>query len=119
MTRLLWLSRHPMTKKQRRELEDYFGGDFEIVQKSCRINGGKDVKHLMKRYNCDEVFVVLPYELKQELVELGIHPIQANIKRVGVKRNGKKKKVFRHQGFERLHDVNIKKNPLSKDNAVV
>lgn len=63
MTRILWVSRHTMTERQRDSLDRIFG-NVEIIQYDKTI---EDVEDLVKEYEADVYAVVFPTELLARL----------------------------------------------------
>lgn len=106
--RILWLSRHEPQKNQLDELRKKLG-KFELIQKSLTIKDAKQVKEVMEQEGCDEVVAVLPINLLQDLIKLGIRPIRAVMER---EFQGGKSVKFTHSHFERVEQIEIKTTPI-------
>lgn len=106
--KLLWLSRHDPYPDQIEELEDIFDYDLEIVVHRNPVRTGAEVVQVMKRIGADEVCAVLPINLIEEIVELGVQPIKAQMYRVttddGV--------TFVHDYFYRIKKIDIVREVL-------
>ena len=64
VTKILWLSRHNMTRDQYVDLKRIYG-NIEIKQVSKTVNGWQDVVDL--GYDCDVLAVVLPISILADL----------------------------------------------------
>ena len=106
--RILWFSRHEPKPEEIEELRKIYG-DIDLIQKHKSISHGSEVVQLMEDYGCDEVFVVLPMKRKEEIIQLGVNPIQAVMNRVKLK--GKKVR-FDFQYFEKLKRADIERERL-------
>lgn len=107
-TRLLWLSRHYPTETQQKELHRIFG-NYKIFHYRNPVYSGSEVINLINSYAIDEVFVVLPQHLVEELVKLGIKPIKAKMQR-HIDSDGTAH--FIHDYFFRIHQMKIVKETL-------
>jgi len=101
--RLLWLSRHYPTRIQESELSRILG-DYEIVHHKDPVNSGREVINLIHSYGVDDVFVVLPQHMIEELVKLNVKPIKAQMQR-HIDSNGVSQ--FTHDYFYRVHKMQI------------
>jgi len=102
-TRLLWLSRHYPTEKQQEELGRILG-EYEIVHHKDPVNSVREVVNLIHSYGVDDVFVVLPQYMVEELVKLGVKPIKAQMQRF-IDSNGTVH--FMHDHFYRVHKMKV------------
>lgn len=101
---ILWLSRHAPTSKQMTELKKIFGNKIKIRQVSTTISSGEEVLALMKLYDCQEVVAVLPINLLEQIVTLGVKPIRAVMDRK-FRKDGKAEFIFSH--FERVEKIEV------------
>ena len=106
--RLLWLSRHDPYDDQVNELKHIFDDDLEIVVSPNPVKTGAEVVQLMKRANCDEVCAVLPINLIEEIVELGVQPIRAQMHRITTSEGVN----FIHDYFYRIKKIDIVREVL-------
>ena len=104
MKRILWFSRHEMTKDQRAAL-----GECEIVQINKTISSAYELKDEVER--SDIVAIVAPINIQQQFLQIaGDRPvIMAINNRVLVpQENGTEDKVeFRFVKWERLIKIDI------------
>ena len=101
--KLLWLSRHDPFLDQIEELNDIFGEDIDIVVHRYPVKTGAEVVQIMKRTKADEVCAVLPINLIEEVVALGIQPIRAQMERI-LSADGV---IFVHDYFYRIKKLDI------------
>jgi hypothetical protein len=135
MTKILWLSRHQMTKLQVAQLQEKFG-DIDITQISATFQnvhvpfvtegiGGEDnlnegvvtlfpagielqpLKTL--RLDYDVVAGVFPISLQEQLTKIGVNPLVAVSNR-SVDVNGNS--LFTHAKWERILSVDVIKEDL-------
>lgn len=98
MKKILWVSRHNPTKKQRNELKEKFK-KVEIIKVDTTISKAKEIVGLMEKYDCSEVMAVVPAAIRRELVnKLGVKPLYAEMMKS--RRNGKFEYI--HLGFNRI-----------------
>ena len=102
--RLLWISRHAPTKDQIKELQTVFGQRVEIMRVSTMIRRGNEVVKMMREKNCDEVVVVLPLQIQEQMMVEGVNPIRAVMR----EKNG----ILEHQYFERVDKIEVHSHRL-------
>ena len=108
MTRVLWLSRHSPTSRQKKDLKEIFEEDIKIIQVPEKIEYPTDVLMKMEEHKADEVVAVLPIWMIGELLEWGVEPIKAEMERLW----HKGKVDFRHKYFKRYKKVDIETKKL-------
>ena len=101
MSKILWLSRHDPNSEQIQELNRIFNFKYELVIIDKRVDNAKEVIDLMEVNGVDDIIAVLPLELIEELIRLGVKPIRANMK---FENN---KFLFKH--FERVMKIETEK----------
>ncbi|AEH61271.1 hypothetical protein Mzhil_1427 [Methanosalsum zhilinae DSM 4017] len=106
--RLLWLSRHEPDSLQKKELQRILG-NYELIMHPDPVETGAQVVNQMKIVGADDVFVVLPNHLLEDLIKLGIKPIKAHMSRL-TDSNGSIS--FVHEYFYRVHYMKIVKEVL-------
>lgn len=113
VTKILWLSRHNMTRDQYVDLKRIYG-NIEIKQVSKTVNGWQDVVDL--GYDCDVLAVVLPISILADLTNPRNNRkpvIRAKSNRVptGISvlnpATGKEEEeyLFEHVGWEQIESV--------------
>jgi hypothetical protein len=95
-------------EEQYRELERIFG-DIEVVVKMIEIKQSQEVKNLIEKVKADETVVVLPNNLVEGLINLGVKPIRAIMDRQ-MQTDGTAK--FSHIKFVRVLDMKIEMEEL-------
>jgi hypothetical protein len=101
--KLLWLSRHDPFKEQVKELNEIFDESLEIIMHRNAVKTGSEVVQIMKRNKADEVCAVLPINLIEEIMNLGVQPIRAQMRRI----ISKKGVVFVHNHFYRVKKLDM------------
>lgn len=122
MKKVLWISRHQMTKEQRADLEHIVGESVEMMQWSDTV---KQIQQLQPAVEtADFIAAVLPMELMAELLKLaGEKPVlQASSQRVATGRNielsdGRTEPEFAfvHQGWKQVLSIEIVTKQLSDE----
>ena len=113
VTKILWLSRHNMTRDQYVDLKRIYG-NVEIKQVSKTVNGWQDVVDL--GYDCDVLAVVLPISILADLTNPRNNRkpvIRAKSNRVPTGKSvlnpatGKEEEeyLFEHVGWEQIESV--------------
>lgn len=113
VTKILWLSRHNMTRDQYVDLKRIYG-NIEIKQVSKTVNGWQDVVDL--GYDCDVLAVVLPISILADLTNPRNNRkpvIRAKSNRVPTGKSvlnpatGKEEEeyLFEHVGWEQIESV--------------
>ena len=99
VTKILWLSRHLPDKGKERELERIFGEiSVTVDDRPISSEGAKDIENRMKAGKFDEVVLVAPTSILDDLCQMGIFPIWPKM--------SDDRQTF--LGFERI--VKIRKN---------
>jgi len=101
---ILWLSRHQATETQIQELQQIFNTKINIIQIGITINDAKEIVDLIGKYKCNEIVAVLPIHILARLVEYGIKPIHAVMKRIIHTDGGV---TFEHDYFERVKKIDV------------
>lgn len=110
-TRILWLSKYPMTIKQEEELIEAFG-EIQVFQVTKMLRNGKELVEMMLEYNADEVVTALPLRIVDQACRMGVHPIRPIITQSLDCHN---RPVFEHDRFERVDRIDIISHPLSDE----
>lgn len=103
MKRILWLSRHEPDEEQVEELEFKFG-PVEIIRESNYYSDSEEVIDLMDKVDADELVVVLPIDYLSEIVDRGVQPLIAIMRRYY---NSNDKAEFSHERFVRVNDLEL------------
>jgi len=116
--KVLWFGRHSPSKEQVGALETIFkDNSIEVVHLSKTFNSGKEVVEAYKDYNCDDLVVILPYHMIQEVIEGGVKPLRCIMRRKFTEDSGINNGVkFEFLGYERLEEVKIKSKTLYRKN---
>lgn len=77
--------------------------DVEVIVHPDPVKTGDEVARLMKINGCDELIAVLPLNLLEEVMELGIQPISAQMHRIMPPEGA----TFVHDYFYRIKELNI------------
>lgn len=114
MTRIVWLSRHKPLEKQVRELERLFG-PVELLHDSESFTTADRIVEKFRRSGAQEMVIVAPLSVIDQLVQRGIRPLYAEMTQVhdglyDVAVNGRK---FIFQRFTRIVGIKIEKEELS------
>ena len=73
MTKILWVSRHPILEVEVRWLEDRFG-EIKIDQISS-FGPAEELIEKFKKGGYDEILVIAPLTVIRKICEAGIHPL--------------------------------------------
>jgi hypothetical protein len=82
MKTVVWFSRHDILPSQVTELKRLFGEDVNIVQDSARVANADDMIHRYHEHGGDEMLVVAPLSVIDQLCKRGYHPLWAEMKEV-------------------------------------
>jgi len=80
--KILWVSRHPPLKSQILALKARFGEGVEVIQDPNPFSGAEDIASRFKSGGFDDLVVVAPLSVIAHLVQLGLHPIWAEMEQV-------------------------------------
>lgn len=114
MTRVVWLSRHKPLGKQARELERLFG-PVELIHDPESFTTADKIVEKFRKSGADEMVIVAPLSVIDQLVQRGIRPLYAEMTQVhegqyDVDVNGRK---FIFQRFTRIVGIKVEKEELS------
>jgi hypothetical protein len=108
MKKILWFSRHALTKDQVLGLEKVFGDTVETEMVDATVKAGADVVGFIKGH-VDGLAVVLPTQLLAEVFKLmpkGTLLLVPRSKRILVKVEGQESQIqFVHDGWEVVDNV--------------
>lgn len=114
-TKLVWMSRHAPTPSQVRELDRLFPGhDFLVDGRS--FSDAADIATRFRAVAGDEMVVVAPLTVVNELVKQGIRPLIAIMERVPchdssaeiVLGKGKRRRCQKFIRFERVEGIDFR-----------
>lgn len=113
MKKIIWFSRHEPIQKQIDELKHIFG-DIEVIQDPNPFSSVDDIVDRFRKNNGDEMVVVAPMTVIDQLLKRGIKPLYAEMELVqgddfDVEANGRR---FKFVKFSRITDIIIKKEEL-------
>lgn len=113
MKKIIWFSRHEPIQKQIDELKRIFG-DIEVIQDPKPFSNADDIVDRFRKNNGDEMVVVAPMTVIDQLLKRGIKPLYAEMELVqgddfDVEANGRQ---FKFVKFTRITDIIIKKEEL-------
>lgn len=112
--KIMWFSRHEPIPKQIAELERLFG-DVEVVQDPNPFSGADDVVRRFRESGADEMVIVAPLTVIDQITKRGIQPLYAEMRLVenepyyDVNVNGRK---FVFERFTRIKRVIVEKEEL-------
>lgn len=119
-TRIVWMSQHTPTKRQRAALTAIFPSHLLIIDHRS-FDGADDIVARFRKANADEMVVVAPLTVVRELVKRGIRPIYAEMRQlkcdhpeVEVRASGRCYKFLR---FSRVTDVLLKLEEVNPTTA--
>jgi hypothetical protein len=78
-THILWISRHPPLRIQRKVLKELFG-DISFTLWETGVRDAEHAIELKKMFDADEIVTILPLTIVQKLCELGIYPLYPEMK---------------------------------------
>lgn len=113
MKKIVWFSRHEPIKKQIDELKRLFGEEVEVVQDPNPFSGADDVVRRFRESGADEMVIVAPLTVIDQITKRGIQPLYAEMRLVenepDVDVNGRK---FVFERFTRIKRVIVEKEEL-------
>jgi hypothetical protein len=110
--RIVWFSRHTPLPKQVEELKRIFGPDTEVIQDPNPFSTADDVVQRFRSMGGEEMVVVAPLSVIDQLLKRGIRPLFAEMDLVkdggeyDVIANGR---MYRFVRFVRITSIEIKK----------
>ena len=116
MKKVLWFSRHEMSKEQREAL----GKDTEVVQVNKTISSAYEVQDEIEK--CDIIAIVAPINLQQQFLKLaGSKPVimAVNDRILTPQENGEDKVEFHFVKWERLLNIAVEKEDFVLDNVEI
>lgn len=113
MTRVIWFSRHNPLEKQKEELKRIFG-EVEILIDTQPFSNADNIVDRFFAAKADEMVVVAPLSVIDQLCQRGIQPLFAEMEVVqndeyDVVAAGRKYKFLK---FTRIKEINITKEEL-------
>jgi len=110
MKKILWFSRHSLTKEQLNDLNCLFSEELNIRQIDKTINSVVEIKEDLDW--CDVAIVVMPIEMQKEtLMLLGGKIMMISRNHRILQSDGSYK--FVHAGFDRIERIEIVKYKLT------
>lgn len=113
--KIIWFSRHEPIPKQIAELKRLFGEEVEVVQDPNPFSGADDVVRRFRESGADEMVIVAPLTVIDQITKRGIQPLYAEMRLVenepyyDVNVNGRK---FVFERFTRIKRVIVEKEEL-------
>ena len=113
--RVLWISRHTMTKEQMADLERVMGGPVELMRWTDTVDDVRALRPLVEQ--ADAVAAVLPVEKMEDLLEIadGRPVLLAKSGRIPTGRwmpqpNGATERefAFRHLGWQQILQIRLR-----------
>lgn len=113
--KIVWFSRHKPIQKQLNELKRLFGPDVEVIQDPDPFSGADDVVERFKKLGGDEMVIVAPISVIDQITKRGIQPLYAEMVLTegddfDVEANGRR---FIFDRFTRIKRVIIEKEELT------
>lgn len=105
--RILWVSRHKPLASQVQELRRIFGDDCFIILSPQEYASVKTVLNRFSRHQADEMVLVAPITVYQEVLAKGIKPLWAHMRRTGGDNSH-----YEFVGFTRVHNIKIEMEKL-------
>lgn len=112
--KIMWFSRHEPIPKQIAELKRLFGKDVNVIQDPNPFSGADDVVRRFRESGADEMVIVAPLTVIDQITKRGIQPLYAEMRLVeegpyDVDVNGRK---FVFERFTRIKRVIVEKEEL-------
>lgn len=82
MKTIVWFSRHNILPSQITELKRLFGEDVNIVQDTAKISNADEMIQKFHEHGGDEMLVVAPLSVIDQLCKRGYRPLWAEMKEV-------------------------------------
>jgi len=107
MKTIVWFSRHDILPSQVEELKRLFGKDMKIVQDSARVSNADEMIRRFHEHGGDEMLVVAPLSVIDQLCRRGYHPLWAEMEQVPIEEaetvaNGRGFRFVRFRRVKRL-----------------
>ena len=117
-SRIMWLSQHAPTPRQRSELERIYPEHTLIIDHSAF----DDVEDILKRYRAakaDQMVLVAPLTVIRTLTRKGVHPIYAEMRSVSPNSEHAEvkigKRAYQFVAFHRVDEVTLKLTKLEEE----
>lgn len=81
MKKILWLSKHRPLDSQREELKALYGQDCQIVIDQEPFRSVEDIIDRIEKAKADDIVLMAPLTMCRKLLELGIQPLYAEMRR--------------------------------------
>lgn len=81
MKKILWLSKHRPLDSQQEELKALYGQDCQIVIDQEPFRSVEDIIDRIERIKADDIVLMAPLTMCRKLLELGIQPLYAEMRR--------------------------------------
>ncbi len=114
--KILWLSRHEILPVQRRELQRIFG-EVKVDTDTNPFSDASDIIERKERGGYDEIVVVAPLSVIEQLVRRGVKPLWAEMEEVSGKmfnletdvllESSSKTRHMRFRRFRRISAIKI------------
>lgn len=109
MMRVLWFSRHDLTKEQKDGLRFYFKDEIEVKGVAKTVESAQEIVDYAIRFNCNILAVVLPVHLLSDLMKLApfkaMHIVVPRSKRI---LNEDNTVTFAYDGWEHVEYCDYK-----------
>ena len=117
MTRIVWMSRHTPTHRQRTTLEAIYPQHHLIIDNRA-FDSADDIIARWRMASADEMVLVAPMTVIREIVKRGLHPLHAEMQQIPCSHPESEVRVkgrcYRFVGFRRIKAVNFELEPLSQ-----
>lgn len=81
MKKILWLSKHRPLDSQQEELKALYGQDCQIIIDQEPFRSVEDIIDRIERIKADDIVLMAPLTMCRKLLELGIQPLYAEMRR--------------------------------------
>lgn len=116
MPKIIWLSRHKPTARQRVALGAAFP-DHQLVVDSRAFDGADDIVKRFRECGADELVVVAPLSVVRAIIRRGVKPLFAEMIDVPctspLAEVRLKNRCLRFVGFHRVEGVELKLTPIT------
>ena len=111
MKRILWISRHKMTKSQEAGLRDFFDSDVEIVPDPQPFSDAREIARRFRSGGYDDMVVVAPLSVIAVLCNEGMKPLWSEATEENdpskVEFRGARGQGFRFVRFRRIKELRL------------
>lgn len=77
--RVLRATRHPASREELAEIRRLFGGRVEVVEDAQPFRDGREILDRVARAGADDLLVVAPYSVMNQIVQGGRNPLWAKV----------------------------------------